>query len=456
MKKIAFIISRILSTAAPVVLLAAWAVLATACTSDADSDLEDEYGRPTDAIFQISATRGIAEDPADDNERINSWWVALVDNSGKIAAICERDLSKAPAERDEFSLRIPTGTYTIVSFANRVPLRESAPDSYSIQLGGRHLTFAKGEQSPIKYGDETLYDESAPELWEPNHLVPMCGLQKVKITGRTTEPFEIEVVRLVAKFEILFENDSQCHAQVHSYKLDGFKTTAQYLFPTYTSLEMEPNLPEGASFLDIVRPLDNFKLTPGEKDKADIFYTLESHAATQPRGVYLLTIDLSHLDDSNRTLRRDTLTAHLTDIAYTTRNDHIRVPVLISDYAFSVETIFYPPIGGYPAKMEQNDAGQYIIRFGSIGEFMIRPHIAHIAAGSAELQPSEMKMQIETESLQSASIFARNPSIDSETGEIRGSIGTNHGKARVTVMFTISRPGKAELTYRRSILIIRD
>lgn len=429
----------------------------TSCSSETGDEPSMDAGEMCEATFSISATRGTPAAASGNHELINSWWVALVDGNGKIAAIRNRDVSANPCERDKFTLRIPTGTYTIISFANRIPIESAAiPGQWNIQIGGKIFTFEEEKQTPISYGDLTLYDDTAPENWSTGKLIPMCGLQKAQITGRTDEIFEIEVVREVAKFEIEFENDGSYPAQVNSYHLEGFKSDAIYLFPKYSTLEGEPNLPDGASFIDINRPLSDFIIPPSDKRRPAIFYTLESNAYNQTHGCYNMTIDVSRLDTDGREIRRDTLTAPLTDIRYVNRNDHIFVPVLLSDYVMSVEATFYPPIGGYPAKVEQNDRGRYHITFGSIGEFIITPHIRKIAPGSGELSPGDFDMEISIESLQTENIFSREPAVDAETGEILGAIGTSRGKARVAVTFTVHRPGRTPLIYKRNILIERN
>lgn len=446
------------------ILLLSCLALFTACEKDAEKIDELPDGKPVNATFYIQST-GTPENPNGNNEKINSWWVAFINKEGNVAEIVTRS-NITPAEKDDFKLVLPTGEYTVVSFANKLPTKID-DNTYSITYGETTLRFKKGEAAPLNYetGHTLLWDETAPELWPAGKLVPMTGLQLVTVTGRQTEPFSIEVVRQVAKFEIEFKNVGTRGLNVHGYWIEEFKSDRTSLFPIYSTLGSEPLLPEGPTFHDVHRSLNDMRIEAGMSGNPDIFYTLESRVSSQPQQVYTLCVDVTHdylkTDKDEFKSTRDTITALLTDLSFVTRNDHIKVPIHLTDYIFRVEAIFYPPIGGYPAQVIDVNNGSYYIRFGSIGDFEICPHARKAEANSVELAPEQMKLQVYSEPLVAGvNIFNVEPYIDENTGEIRGTVGTQKGAARIWVICSIpEKDGEGNavtLRYVRSILVIRE
>lgn len=434
-------------------------LLFAGCSSE-DAPEPGEYGKAVDATFRISATRGTPENPSGAEEKINSWWVAFVRFDGTIAKIMTADLSSSPVEHDEFHIILPTGQYTVVAFANVLPQYvENEGWVYESGSGenSTRLVFNEKSPSPVAFGDTSLWYGAAYQNRDNlslSPLLPMTGLQTVTVTGRVTEPFSIEVVRQVAKFEIYFKNTSKRPLTVHSYWVEDMSEGPVYLFPKYELLEHAPLLSPLASPLTIARSFTT-TLAVDAVSTSDIFYCLESSAASRPHGVYTLKVDLTHHAGEGLEASRDTISALLTDIAYINRNDHIRVPVNLTDYVVKIDVNFYPPIGGYPALIKEVDNSNFYIKFGSIGEFVITPLIREAALGSIPLAISTLQTSITVQNLTEKNIFSRQPAIDPVTGEITGSLSTNTGSAMVTLSFMVPNKGTT-VNVVRKLIIVRE
>lgn len=426
-------------------------LLLASCAADDPTAISDtELGDDVDTSLGI-ATEGTTVN-ADPNELIHSWWVAFVAPDHHIEAIVERHLGK-PVTDDYAKLTIPSGRYLLVAFANRIPTLDDDGETYVYQS----LKFKKGAASPvIDADDKTLWTDFAPEQWSSSELVPMSGLRQVTVTGRQGEQIDLEVVRQVARIELRFENIGKRPVTVNSYRIVKFKSSEQYLFPCYDRLGSTPKLPT-TSLDEMVDVSRTFGQTMAPQATAsDMFYNRESTALI-PTGVYTIFLNVTHHEGLGWNATTDELSAPLSDISYVTRNDLIRIPIRLTDYLISLEALFYPPIGGYPAVMTDMGAGNYYVRFGSQGVFTIRPHVRKAVALSdpefGELSNAYLNMQIV--SIEGDPIFIEEPQLDINH-DIIGQIGTTKGQARVTLSFDIPEASGSNLSYTRSILIIRD
>lgn len=427
-------------------------LLLTACASE-PAAYTDGLGKEVDTTLTVTTDETTAE--ADDNELINSWWVAFVAPDGKVQAIVERNLGKSPVEEDFAKVKVPTGNYLLVAFANRIPALGADGETYELSNGEETLKFKKGAASPVTSStDARLWNDSAPENWAAGELVPMSGLQSVSVTGRTGEQLNVEVVRQVARIELSFENIGKRDLRVNSYRIVKFKSNKVTLFPDYDQLGSTPTLPSEAKAQDVVRNVD-LDIETGKKGY-DTFYSRESMAEL-PTGVYTLVVNVTHREGMGWHETTDEMSALLTDISYVNRNDLIRIPVKLTDYIINLEALFYPPIGGYPAVMTDAGAGNYYVRFGSMGVFTIRPHVRKaVALGDpdfGEMTNAYLNMQILK--IEGDPIFIQEPELD-VNHDIIGQLGAEKGQAKVTLGFTIPQADGSAISYVRTILIIRD
>ena len=139
---------------------------------------------------------------------------------------------------------------------------------------------------------------------------------------------------------------------------------------------------------------------------------------------------------------------------YINRNDWIVIPITLSQYDVSVEALFYPPIGGYPAVLSTVDPdGSQIFTFETEGEFSIVPKVIDKLAGT-HLAPASYSIELGIVSDESG-IFAKTPTVTATStslpDEITGTLSTAKGKATVEVDVKIGNQ-----TYTRKIYIIRS
>lgn len=384
--------------------------------------------------------------PAGDNELINTWWMAFADQSGIVRLILERDAAKTnPVEMEEFSATLDRGTYTVYSFANIRPEN----------LG---LEFRLGEKVPAGVDASPEWvSATAPHAWSAGKLVPMSGRQTVTVTQQVTQPFAVEVVRMVAKMEFFFSNATDSDMRINQMWLRPMGKGAVDLFPSYHLLGSAPALRSDADTVTIRRGFDKVLPAGGERAVSDIFYVLESQADRadgkgHPTGHYVVLLDVTRRDGVGGKSVRDTISMLTPDLTYINRNDYIRIPVRLADHVVKMDVKFYPPIGGYPAVVNEEKGSDYFISFGTQGVFVITPLMREGVAGAPWMQPSDMDIRV-VKVEDPAGILERTVSYDTRTGEITGELNSRTGKAIVTLSVAVKG---SQLSYQRKIYIIRE
>lgn len=411
---------------------------------------EKEMNASARVSFTIRAPKAEADEtetPSTDNELIRSWWISFADQSGIVRLILERDPSNTtPVEMEEFTATLDRGTYTVYSFANIRPV-------------DLNLDFVTGQKVPagLSAADSPEWiAPAAPHTWTTEKLVPMSGRQTVTVTQQVTQPFAVEVVRMVAKMEFFFSNATDSDMRIHQLWLRPMGSGAVSLFPSYALLGAAPQLHQNSDTVTIRRDIGKVLAAHGERSVSDLFYVLESKADREddkghPTGHYVVLLDVTRNEGQSGKSVRDTISMLTPDLTYINRNDYIRIPVRLADHVLKMDVKFYPPIGGYPAVVNEEKGDDYFIRFGTEGAFVITPRMRRGAAGEAWLQPSEMDIRvIKTED--PSRILERNVSYDSRTGEITGELNASTGRAVVTL--SVAEKG-SQLSYQRIIYIIR-
>lgn len=446
-------------------------LMASSCAQDDSAAPDSADGKPVSVDVRLSTPRSdtpsAGEQKEEDLENINSWWVAFVGSDGVVKGI-KTGVPAFAVEEQSFDIILPAGTYTAVAFANRIP-QPASGGAYEMKIGEETLTFKEGVTSPVQKNDNRLLDIPAPEnsMTVGTHQMPMSGMQSFTVKARPNgQKVDIEVVRQTAKIEITFTNAGHRTATINKYWIEGFKSDKVCFFPDYSTLAKAPTLPASWTAEDVARP--GFVLGTDEtnKKKTDRFYSLESTADSRPHGVYTLYIDVTRPADPANDLGEtsDEISALITEISWVNRNDVIKIPVRLTDYVIQVDADFYPPIGGFPAIVTEVSYGNYSITFGSIGTFVIKPHVRLAEAGSPDLKvvygdvvPKVGEMKINTPITWSGDkIFDEAPYVDDITGEIKGEIGTKPGTAYVTLEFTIPQADGTNLQFKRKIEIKRE
>lgn len=427
------------------------AVIAASCSED-NTDNQDSEGR-TVAVEMVIGTRatGTPEAAQADVEKIHTWWVAFVDKNGIVRHVESRPAGLTSyVEEERVEMNLPTGTYTLYAFAN------ISQEELKSKTG---VEFVEGSAYPSAV--KTVgYAIAMP--WAPDKELPMSGKQQVTVTGRANEVFSIEVVRMLAKMEVRFANESRKQVTINSLKLSQSATDKVLLLPNYAYLESGWDTDAPCTAREYLRTYSS--LLPAApvlgaydgsaaKDYDDIFYVRESQANYNVTGRYLMAVNITREGGHSE----DLLFALTKDLRSIYRNDHIVIPIILSDYQVSLDVNFYPPIGGYPAVItEESDEGFYC-KFGTEGDFEIYPKVEDSYNGYALLYGTgDPKFTYSITAISDPSdIFRTDPEVTS-TGEILGELSTNTGTAYVDVEITVSRTGVTDQIYDRRIYIIRE
>lgn len=347
---------------------------------------------------------------ATENELINTWWMAFVDRDGIVRLILDRPSEKTGAvDYEEFSFTIASGTYTVYAFAN-------------IDRSTFEPVFAEGKTAP------DLSAATWDKTGKIGDYVPMTGvLRNVSIQDGGQRYFSIEVVRLWAKLCFEFTTDASQPVTVSRISMTPALTGAVSLLPDYNSLGGAPVLP--AETVCSALELDtDLTITQGQTLPAT-FYVLESTAAAHATGRYPISFDLQHGDGQTQTV-----SALAYQLQYINRNDFVTIPVRLTDWLVNMDVDFYPPIGGYPAVVIETAGNEYFAKFGSAGQFVIRPAVT--TADGTPVNNKDINITIATSDPDGVLSVA--PSRDDTTYEITGEIGAaKTGTAVIDLTITV-------------------
>ena len=393
---------------------------------------------------------GVPEGAQADVEKIRTWWVAFVDKDGIVRHVESRSpLLTTYVEQERIEINVPTGTYTLYAFANITPEALKAETGVEFIVG---ITYP----SDVETAEYTLAQD-----WASGTDLPMSGKQQVTVTGRANEVFSIEVVRMLAKMDVRFANESRKQVTINSLKMSQSQTDKVPLLPNYTYLESgwDTDVPCTAreylrtySSLLAAAPVLDAYAGGTAKSYYDIFYVRESQANYNVTGRYLMAVNITREGGNPE----DLLFALTKDLRSIYRNDHVVIPIILSDYQVNLDVNFYPPIGGYPAVItEESDEGFYC-KFGTEGDFEIYPKVEDTYNGYALLYGTGNPKFTYTISVSDPEdIFTTKPAV-TPSGEMLGCIGNTPGKAYVDVEITVSRTGVTDQIYDRRIYIIRE
>lgn len=441
-------------------------LLAASCTSDDVLDpLDPQSGGEVKAHFSLSTRAasgtGTFADPVSDVERINRYWVVFTDGTAanKVVALVKKELEPAK-EQDEFTVSLSPGTYKVYAFANMA-------DDY---LGGLHIV--QGEAMPdlsqaTYLPADTLFGNDVSTLLPVERLkdgIPMTSVNGmlVNITNAVTVASSIEVVRLFAKLEFVFKNETGQALTLRSQKVSNLsvnKADNTGFIPLYNDDTREFGFLDGMPFKTLAHSYADGGLTlaaDASQTTSKAFYVLESKA-DETTNSFQLDFDIK--DDHIRYGLTDPST--LTVIR---RNDWIRIPIIFSDWQMRLEAHTYPPIGGYPeAKIEETVGNEFMVKFDGGGDFSIRPFIRKISEGDAWFGIDNAEKVVIDKTAGSESpkitfddpdgIFITAPALTA-SGEIRGKMKVVSGKtASITIEVKVKTSASGTKTITRKIFV---
>ena len=447
-----------------ILLSLAATVLFGACSNDDEVDANG-YGKTTKVKVSL-ATRatGTPEAPENPQELINDWWVLFVNNSNKIVKYIDRaSTTKATSavEREEFDMEIATGDYTAYSFAN------ITKDQVETVTGSLAVGNTMPDLTSVKFDVSSFNGANVPSTTN----IPMTGMQTVRFASGGMQMIELEVVRMLAKMEFQYKNQSAVGLFINSLSIKQVQETSVPLLPNYTYLNNGwtfENLTTSTAF--IPGPFTRSYSSPisvaaysGSGDPAsqtDKFYMIESQADyNTPTQSYLMTLNVTRNGEANDLY----FSLDKGQIQTIYRNDHVIVPLVISDYIVGLDVIFYPPIGGYPAVItEDKDKDEFYCTFATQGEFEIKPTVYNASTKTNVYYPdwdysSPAITVSDPDGLFESELGGIAPHIDTTTGELLGKLSTATGTASIDVKIKVKTSSDPVVyrDYTRRIYIIR-
>lgn len=467
MKKMRFKIFKYVFSLAFSLLMLAAAGCSSADDLTAPDTAPGTFRIRSRATAQSLGTRAIlAPDQTHPSENINSWIVVFYKKdsddatSGTIMAVCRSEDGATPNTDFNFTPDIPDGTYDIAAFAN---IGEEILTGSELDL-----KLTKGTSADL----EVVKNLSLTLVNMPGtvgeYLVPMSGYREnvhIKDKAETDTSYDderqvIEVIRLYAKVEIEIKNTTQTAFTINNVDFGYVNKGKVRLFPHYDNLDPKGDtyatppkilqLDEGSDKVaDTNRETCEGVLTdkvlteqpiePGASAKA-LFYVRESDAATlTANGKFYVKLKFT---------RDESVTeSHYADLSdqfqWIKRNDHILISVPVGDITIDWEVIAYPPIGGYPAVIDDDNTLTYT--FNTPGKFAIRPIVKY----QGQVLTSE-NIDL-TATPDNKDIFNALP--DFRYGELVGEIGSTIGQATLNCTLKVKTDrGEEERTQQLTLI----
>lgn len=428
--------------------------LLTACSSTTNDEPEAGQTGTEPLSRSVTIYTRVPDGRAEEWELIRSWWVAFVDRNDNVVRVVSSPVDQGPilAETVTTTLKMPAGNYTVYAFANF-----SAADPSAILMNIKEGTVLPEDFEERVWTIVPSYD---------NHdVVPMSGkLYNVVVHPRESENIVVEVVRMVAKMRMKYSTETRYPLNVKRVTIANAHNDGVAFFPNYGTLGgqyVSPDILPSSTLTDLVRDYGSgLMLTAADPEATtDVFYALESSAASHPTGRYVLAFDVvdTHTGSSR------TITALAYQLPFINRNDFVTIPVRFTDRNVEFGVRFYPPIGGYPAWVMEEKGDEFYATFGSAGAFVIIPRVTDYDGNVYPASSYTLDVELVSDP---AGILAGVPERDDDSYEIVGELraGTDErpavGTAELNLTFHIVVEGEGteqnlEYAMLRKLFIIR-
>lgn len=287
---------------------------------------------------------------AREGEMMHNCFVVIVQN-GKIQDIVVKNDFTEEVEQTSLKAKAELGNATFYSFANITPA----------DLGITMTTTPAEIES--KY-----YNVEGNTTTLSTKGIPMSNKQTVNITSKKQQ-VDLEVIRMMAKVELNFTNDTGYDLSIKSVKLtditDNAANNVSLLPMKDASGNVVPNINASATYKDYTVSIGG---TSGTQVKnggtlQTTFYVNES-VARNPK-YFVLSINTDKGTVTNRIA--------MTEWSKIARNDYLVIPVKLVDYRIELEPQVFTAIGVIP---ELNyDGDRITATFKSYGEFHLKLHV---------------------------------------------------------------------------------
>lgn len=344
---------------------------------------------------------------AREGEMMHNCFVVIVQN-GKIQDIVVKNDFTEEVEQTSLKAKAELGNATFYSFANITPA----------DLGITMTT------TPAEIESKYYKVEGNTTTLSTNGI-PMSNKQTVNITSKKQQ-VDLEVIRMMAKVELNFTNDTGYDLSIKSVKLtditDNAANNVSLLPMKDASGNVVPNINPSATCKDYTVSIGG---TSGTQVKnggklQTTFYVNES-VARNPK-YFVLSINTDKGTVTNRIA--------MTEWSKIARNDYLVIPVKLVDYRIELEPQVFTAIGVIP---ELNYVGDRITAtFKSYGEFHLKLHVIR-RSDNKELNNWTFKgittLEADTAGGEGTSIYDEAPYFDKRTKTFEGYISPRKGYA---------------------------
>lgn len=343
---------------------------------------------------------------AREGQMMHNCFVVIVQN-GKIQDIVQRDFTEE-VEQTSLKAKAELGNATFYSFANITPA----------ELGITMTTTPAEIESKYYNVEGNTQTLSAKGI-------PMSNKQTVNITSKKQQ-VDLEVIRMMAKVELNFTNDTGYDLSIKSVKLtditDNAANNVSLLPMKDASGNVVPNINASATYKDYTVSIGG---TSGTQVKnggtlRTTFYVNES-VARNPK-YFVLSINTDKGTVTNRIA--------MTEWSKIARNDYLVIPVKLVDYRIELEPQVFTGIGVIP---EFNYYGDRITAtFKSYGEFHLKLHVIR-RSDNKELNNWTFKeittLEADPAGGEGTSIYDEEPYFEKRTKTFEGYISPRKGYA---------------------------
>lgn len=343
---------------------------------------------------------------AREGEMMHNCFVVIVQN-GKIQDIVQRDFTEE-VEQTSLKAKAELGNATFYSFANITPA----------ELGITMTTTSAEIESKYYKVEGNTQTLSAKGI-------PMSNKQTVNITSKKQQ-VDLEVIRMMAKVELNFTNDTGYDLSIKSVKLtditDNAANNVSLLPMKDASGNVVPNINDAATYKDYTVSIGG---TSGTQVKnggtlQTTFYVNES-VARNPK-YFVLSINTDKGTVTNRIA--------MTEWSKIARNDYLVIPVKLVDYRIELEPHVFTAIGVIPEL--KYDGDRITATFKSYGEFHLKLHVFK-RSDDTELTNWTFKsirtLEADPAGGEGTSIYDEAPYFDNRTKTFEGYISPRKGYA---------------------------
>lgn len=344
---------------------------------------------------------------AQEREMMHNCFVVIVQND-KIQDIVVKNDFTEEVEQTNLKAKAELGSATFYSFANITPA----------ELGITMTTTPAEIESKYYKVEGNTTTLSAKGI-------PMSNKQTVNITSKKQQ-VNLEVIRMMAKVELNFTNDTGYDLSIKSVKLTDITDNAANnvsLLPMKDALgNVVPNINDAATYKDYTVSIGGTSGTQVKKGGTlqTTFYVNES-VARNPK-YFVLSINTDKGTVTNRIA--------MTEWSKIARNDYLVIPVKLVDYRIELEPQVFTGIGVIPELKYDRD--RITATFKSYGEFHLKLHV-YKRSNDTELTNwtvTEVKtLEANPAEAEDVWIYDEEPYFEKRTKTIEGYISPRKGYA---------------------------